>query len=67
MFAKIAEVSEGINLITDAGFTCMADHEEKIVQKDDGGLFVSCKDGKHYLSGQHTEGGHISGLTLADR
>lgn len=51
-YAAVAAVPAGSLLEVDGGFTCMARGEVRQVQRDDGGLYVACKDGKHYLDGQ---------------
>lgn len=48
---KLSDVKVGDTIIADGGFTCMAPGL-KVVAEDDGGLFVSCDDGHHYLEGQ---------------
>jgi hypothetical protein len=49
-FAKLSEIKPGDMLITDGGFTCIGNLEQREVQKDDEGrLFISCADGRHYL------------------
>lgn len=49
---KISDVNPGDFVKTDNGFTCMSEGEIKKVQKDNVGLFIECKEGKHYLDGQ---------------
>jgi hypothetical protein len=53
-------------LVADNGFTCIPPGTPKKVQSDDGGLFVRCCDGNHYLAGQTPEmepEGEVSGFT----
>lgn len=63
-YARKAEVREGSVLVTDGGFTCMGEGQQKTVEKAPDGLFVPCGDGRHYIDGQ-LEGGHYVGLQLA--
>lgn len=51
-FAKAAEVEAGSVLKADGGFTCLRAGAERPVEQDDGGLFIRCRSGKHYLDGQ---------------
>lgn len=49
----VERVREGSILVTDGGFTCMRDHETKVVKRDNRGeLYVDCDDGFHGLDGQ---------------
>ena len=51
-------VREGDTLKTDGGFTCTAEGVRKKVRRDlaagrgIAGLYICCRDGKHFLSGQ---------------
>ena len=64
-FAQASRVNVGDTLVTDAGFTCMGNHEHKTVhidwkraKKARGAtsllpfLYVDCAEGKHFLDGQ---------------
>ena len=73
--ATLANVSEGITVVTDDVFTCRHPWRVSTVQKDDVGLFVECGgDGpvgpnidlaeKHYLDGQLDERGDYVGVFL---
>jgi len=65
-FIKDADAVVGAVLRADAGFTCLADGDERTVQSNQRGeRFIECCDGRHYLAGQKTDDGHLSGLTLA--
>jgi hypothetical protein len=52
-------------LVCDGGFPCLDDGAKLIVEGGAGGLFVPCRDGKHYLDGQADESGNYVGLFLA--
>jgi hypothetical protein len=57
-FARIGKVRQGDVLEADDGFDCIAKGEHLVVQCDtDKKLYVPCKQGLHYLSGQ--ESGHF--------
>ena len=59
---KIGEVKVGDVVITDAGFSCMRDKEEKIVCATDGKhKYILCDQGRHYLNAEEP------GLTLKKR
>lgn len=60
--AKLEDVRAGDKLMADSGFTCV-DHGAVLkVERDDEGLFVTCRDGKHHLDGQLDEDGYLVGL-----
>lgn len=63
-FAKIADVKAGDTLIADGGFTCLK-AGPVVVEQDDGGKFIPCSDGRHYLAGQ-ADGGRYVGLSLPE-
>lgn len=48
----LKDVKEGDTLITDGGFTCMEEGEEKIVKNDNGVLCIDCDSGGHAIHGQ---------------
>lgn len=48
---KISEVKKGDTLIADNRFDCLS-AGERIVKERDGGLFVVCSMGCHWLDGQ---------------
>lgn len=51
--AKLGELKVGDVLIVDGGFDCMKEGDDKAVCVDaHGDLYVNCKCGCHYLSGQ---------------
>jgi len=53
---KLADIKTGDRVVVDAGFTCMRPGVHA-VERDDGGLFIPCDHGKHYLDGQEDEPG----------
>lgn len=61
---RLEDVKDGDVLIADAGFTCLPDGGARTVHEDnDGHLYVSCAEGRHYLNGQiSSDGRHLVGL-----
>lgn len=59
---KLEDLKAGDTITLDAGFTC-ALPRSVIVEKDMGGKFFKCDDGKHYLDGQEDETGHLVGVS----
>lgn len=52
-FAHVSRVKAGTVLVADGGFTCIKEGAKKKVRRDkSGGLYVLCKEGRHYLDGQ---------------
>lgn len=60
---RLSELKRGDVLIADGGFSCLREGEPVAVQEDPSGLFVACKDGQHFLSGQTDDGDTLIGLT----
>lgn len=60
-YAKLSETKVGDKLVADGGFTCIKAGTVEVFE-DDGGLFVPCKAGNHYLDGQCDDGDHIVGM-----
>ena len=60
---NIRDVKVGDKLLTDSGFTCLRGGQVLPVLKDDGGHFITCDEGKHYLDGQADGDGNLIGLT----
>lgn len=59
----LKDIQAGDTLIPDSGFTCITAGRIVTVEADDKGeLFVPCKDGRHYLSGQAGDNGELVGL-----
>jgi hypothetical protein len=54
-WAKVSEVKNRSIVKMDDDFSCMMGGVNRIVQEDDGGLFVVCAEGHHYLNGQLSE------------
>jgi len=68
MGARVEQVQQGTQLIADEGFTCLQEGKVSTVAKDLHGLYIPCREGKHYLSGQLTnDGREYAGLNLAPR
>lgn len=64
-FAKASEVKAGDTLVADSGFDCIESGAHLVVEADDkGGLFVACKEGRHYLEGQLDFDGEGGGIGL---
>lgn len=64
MKANINKLKPMQIIVADDGFTCMK-AGPKVVRADDGGLFVECGHGHHYLEGQvETNRGTVIGFTL---
>lgn len=57
-YATVAETKEGSVLQIDGDFTCMRKNSKHTVKKNEHSeLFVSCRDGNHYLDGQLSDDG----------
>lgn len=72
-YALAKNMAPGVILECDGGFTCMRDGSKHVVkassiQRPNGGrpelskLYISCKDGKHFLDGQLGDDGELIGL-----
>jgi len=66
MKATEENVVEGTCLIADDGFTCLEMNDERIVQKNEHGLFVKCSAGHHYLDGQLEDGDEYIGFSIKE-
>jgi hypothetical protein len=66
-WAKFSKVKSGDRLFTDEGFTCMPAGEVKYVCRDEEGLYVPCRDGKHYLVGQRERDALVGFYTFRPR
>jgi hypothetical protein len=65
----VDEMTPGLEIIADAGFACIAPGAKRIVQSapTNGGLYVKCSHGKHYLDGQfNATETHYVGFIKAD-
>lgn len=58
----LTDIRPGDVLLPDDGFDCMAESAEKIVRADHDGLYVYCRQGKHYLAGQCDDFNVLIGL-----
>ena len=59
-YAKVSEVKEGSYLEVDGDFTSMGKGTQLVVRKNhagDGGLYVECAEGTHYLDSQLSDDG----------
>lgn len=57
-------ITEGMKLVADDGFSCIAPGAVVTVERDSfGKLFVRCDCGEHYLDGQFKENGELLGLS----
>lgn len=68
-FALVSQVKKGTRVITDGGFTCLKPDQRRTVCEDSDGLYIRCREGKHYLSGQIDDslaGEIFVGLYLAE-
>lgn len=60
-------VKPGTRLKADDGFDCILPGKILRVEDHGSGLFVKCKEGKHYLDGQlSSDGTYYVGFSLAD-
>lgn len=60
---KLRDLKAGDTVFADDGFPCLRSGHH-IVQQDDAGLFITCDNGHHYLSGQEDAvGGDLVGLS----
>lgn len=48
---KLYDVKVGAVLVADGGFDCM-NAGPKEVRSDNLGVYIECRDGRHYLDGQ---------------
>jgi hypothetical protein len=63
---KFSDLKAGDEVIADAGFDCLRAGTHK-VESDSAGLFIPCKKGRHYLSGQEGDDGDLIGLSRANQ
>lgn len=52
MLVKLSELQPGDGIVTTREWGCLSSGVTRIVQRDDGGLYVVCGAGQHYLDGQ---------------
>lgn len=61
---KLSDLKAGDIVLTDDGFTCLAEGEHRVEADEDGDLYIPCSDGKHFLSGQEDdETGELVGIS----
>lgn len=60
-WAKLSELKASDKVELDGGFTCTP-AGTALVQGDQVGLFFSCQEGNHYISGQADDGEHCIGI-----
>lgn len=58
---KLSDIKPGDTVKLDGGFTCH-DGGLALVHEDSRGLFVFCRDGRHYLDGQEDACGNLVGV-----
>lgn len=51
-YAKLSQLKAGDFVVVDDGFDCMSAWQAFGVLEDEGGLYLPCADGGHYLDGQ---------------
>jgi len=60
---KFLDLTEGMMLQADTGFTCLDAGAVRTVQRDERGAFViACRDGLHCLDGQCADNGDLIGI-----
>lgn len=62
-YSKLFAIKEGDHMVTFGGFSCIAAGMIVQIQRDSGGLYFACADGKHYLQTQVDQSGDCLGLT----
>ncbi|WP_370677595.1 hypothetical protein [Pleomorphomonas sp. PLEO] len=58
----LADLKAGDVVSADGGFDCLAEGPH-VVEKDDHGLFIKCREGNHYLDGQEDDDGNLVGIS----
>lgn len=58
---KLSDLKAGDSVFADSGFTCLHGGFHTVCA-DDGGLYLECDDGHHYLEGQENEHGELVGI-----
>lgn len=59
---QLSDLSPGDIVMLDNGFPCRTAGPARVFYDPDGGFFVACQDGRHYLDGQEDEAGDLVGL-----
>ena len=62
-YLKRDEIEAGMSVECDGGFTCIPAFARRVVQSDNGDLWISCRHGRHYLEGQLNESGEYVGIS----
>lgn len=58
-----SKLKEGMEVISDSGFTCLKEGDVRTVKVDEEGYFyINCEEGTHLLIGQYNEDGIVVGL-----
>lgn len=58
-------IRAGDIFVTYHGFSCIAGGMLVRIERDEGGLYFACADGRHYVESQRDENGECLGLTRA--
>jgi len=66
-YLKFQDVVVGMEVHFDSGFTCTTEGTHTVQADDTGRLFVPCRNGKHFLSGQENEDGYLVGITAVPK
>lgn len=61
-YAKLAELTQGDFIETDTGFDCVKAGKYYVLADRKRELFIACRSGRHYLSGQADDGIHCVGI-----
>lgn len=64
-YAKLSRLRAGGLVELDEGFDCMSG--ERMVHSSKSGLYVLCREGRHYLRGQADNGEDLVGIYSAER
>jgi hypothetical protein len=61
-WAKLSELKDGTEIELDGGFTCRKEGFAKVRADEKGELYFTCREERHYLSGQADDGEHCVGV-----
>ena len=56
-WAQVSETKVGSIVIPDGDFGCMDEAIASVVKEDKDGLYIKCREGRHYLDGQLSDDG----------
>lgn len=59
---KLSDLRPGDRLTAFWAWGCVPEHDTRLVREDRTGLYVCCRAGRHYLSGQVGDRGHLVNL-----